>query len=214
MVSEHLKFVERTIKMPRCLSSWTHGIATPLEVRMTSHGKSFLGPLCKQHDFMAALRNRWGHYIFVLWFLLSSFFSSPNLSRRRLDVCHTYTQVGCRSEMCCTRLTENTGPKKFAIWAPSRNFVRVCLCNLGMYWQSKKLVKQQCLPPHVLTTWWTLALLAALLNGTLIVGVSQTAALYRWHHLYSAGQPSHLALAHISSCEYGISVCDSLTILC
>jgi len=26
-----------------------------------------------------------------LWFLLSFFFSSPNLSRRRLDVCHTST---------------------------------------------------------------------------------------------------------------------------
>jgi len=29
-------------------------------------------------------------YIFMLWFVLS-FFSSPNLSRRRLDVCHTST---------------------------------------------------------------------------------------------------------------------------
>jgi len=36
---------------------------------------------------MAALRSRCGHYIFALWFLLLSFlFSSPNLSRRRLDV--------------------------------------------------------------------------------------------------------------------------------
>ena len=43
--------------------------------------------------FMAALRSRCGHYIFALWFLLllSFFFSSPNLSRRRLDVCHTST---------------------------------------------------------------------------------------------------------------------------
>jgi len=51
---------------------------------------------------------------FVLWFLL---FSSPNLSRRRLHVCHTSTQswswcrlsanFGRRSETCCTRLTEN-----------------------------------------------------------------------------------------------------------
>jgi len=32
------------------------------------------------------------YYIFMLWFvLLSSFFSSPNLSHRRLDVCHTST---------------------------------------------------------------------------------------------------------------------------
>ena len=39
---------------------------------------------------MAALRSRCGHYIFILWFLLSSF-SSPNLSGRRLDVYHTST---------------------------------------------------------------------------------------------------------------------------
>jgi len=42
---------------------------------------------------MAALRSRCGHYIFALWFLLSSFFlSSPNLSRRILDVYHTSTR--------------------------------------------------------------------------------------------------------------------------
>jgi len=45
--------------------------------------------------FMAALCNRAGHYIFALWFLfsffLSSCFSSPNLSGRRLDVYHTST---------------------------------------------------------------------------------------------------------------------------
>ena len=40
---------------------------------------------------MAALWNRAGHYIFALLFLSSSFFffSSPNLSGRRLDVYHT-----------------------------------------------------------------------------------------------------------------------------
>ena len=41
--------------------------------------------------------------------------------------------------------------------------------------------------------------LAALLHGTLVVGVSQTAALNRRCHLYSAGRPSRWALAHISS---------------
>jgi len=41
---------------------------------------------------MIALWNRADHYIFALWFLLLSiFFSSPNLSCRRLDVCHTST---------------------------------------------------------------------------------------------------------------------------
>jgi len=72
--------------------------------------------------FMAALRSRCRHYIFALWFLSFSFFlrfSSPNLSRRRLDVYHTSAHgvalsviLGCRSETYCTRLAENTGRKK------------------------------------------------------------------------------------------------------
>jgi len=40
--------------------------------------------------------------------------------------------------------------------------------------------------------------LAALRHGTLVLGVSQT-ALNIGRHLYSAGRPSHWALAHISS---------------
>jgi len=43
---------------------------------------------------MVALWNRADHYIFALWLLLSfflSFFSSPNLSRRRLNVYYTST---------------------------------------------------------------------------------------------------------------------------
>jgi len=42
---------------------------------------------------MVALWNRADHYIFALWLLFSFFFfiSSPNLSRRKLDVCHTST---------------------------------------------------------------------------------------------------------------------------
>jgi len=50
--------------------------------------------------FMVALSNRADHYIFILWLegfekptTVVSFylFSSHNLSRRRLNVCHTYT---------------------------------------------------------------------------------------------------------------------------
>ena len=43
---------------------------------------------------MAALRSRCGHYIFALWFLsyIFFFYSSPNLSGRRLDVYHTSTR--------------------------------------------------------------------------------------------------------------------------
>ena len=39
--------------------------------------------------------------------------------------------------------------------------------------------------------------LAALLHGILVVGVSQTVAFNRGRHLYSAGRPSRWALAHI-----------------
>jgi len=57
-------------------------------------------------------------------FFLSSFFSSPNVSGRRLDVYHNtahgvaLVRIECRSEMCCMRLAGNAGPKnrqKFAI---------------------------------------------------------------------------------------------------
>jgi len=41
--------------------------------------------------------------------------------------------------------------------------------------------------------------LAALLHSILVAGVSQTAALNRGRHLYSARQPSRWASAHISS---------------
>jgi len=44
--------------------------------------------------------------------------------------------------------------------------------------------------------------LAELLHGTLVVGVSQTAAFNRGRHLYSAGRLSRWALAHISSKYY------------
>jgi len=40
---------------------------------------------------MVTLSNRADNYIFALWCLLLSFFSSPNLSRHRLDVYHTST---------------------------------------------------------------------------------------------------------------------------
>jgi len=151
---------------------------------------------------MVALWNSADHYIFALWFLSSVFFlSSFNLSGRRLDVYHTSTHSGpsanleCRSEMCCKRLAGNTGrtnDAKIAIWAPSRNFV-------GLYRQSeKKLVNQQYLLQMSLQyrelrplmaeidwrVWGTPSyfngyrVLATLLHGSQVVGVSQT--LRRW----------------------------------
>jgi len=48
--------------------------------------------------------------------------------------------------------------------------------------------------------------LAALLHGTLVVGVSQTAALNRGRHLYLAGRPSRLGIGPHSSMKYCFGV--------
>jgi len=62
--------------------------------------KDFCAPIIYRIFFasfsfiMVTLWNTADHYIFILSFVLlssSSFSSSPNLSRRRLDVCHTCT---------------------------------------------------------------------------------------------------------------------------
>ena len=59
--------------------------------------------------------------------------------------------------------------------------------------------------------------LAALLHGTLLVGVSQIAALNRGRHLYSAGRPSRWALAHISSrasfAAFGARTCHQINMV-
>jgi len=80
----------------------------------------------------------------VSFFFLSIFF--PRLISAAVDWMF-YTWRGpsanseCRSEMRCTRLAANAGPKKVAKnrhLAPSHNFVRLYLCNWGMYRQSEK----------------------------------------------------------------------------
>ena len=50
--------------------------------------------------------------------------------------------------------------------------------------------------------------LAALLHVTVVVGVSQTEALNRGRHLYSAGRPSRWALAHILVFLFSVSNFD------
>jgi len=125
--------------------------------------------------------------------------------------------------MCCTRLTANAGPKKVATNRHLGTIPQLCRAiSLQLRHVSTKLVKQQYLPymPHNMVNFGTLAaeivslvwgtpgnfnaccVLAALLYGTLVVGVSQTVALNRGRQLYSAGWPSSWALAHISSCRY------------
>jgi len=90
---------------------------------------------------MATLWNRAGHYIFALWFLLLSsfFFSSPNLSGRRVDVYHTSThgvallQIQDASLKCAARgsleIQDAKMTQKIAISAPSNNFVGLYLRN-------------------------------------------------------------------------------------
>ena len=55
--------------------------------------------------------------------------------------------------------------------------------------------------------------LAALLHGSQVVSVSQTAAFNRGRHLCSAGRPSHWALAHILICSFGSFYCKGCYIL-
>ena len=88
-------------------------------------------------------------------FFVLSLFSSPNLSRRRLDGCLPYfrtwcglsANLRCRSETCCTRLAENTGRKKSRQNRHLGTIAQLCraisselrhVSTIG-----KKLVKQQ-----------------------------------------------------------------------
>ena len=121
--------------------------------------------------------------------------------------------------MCYTWLDENKGCKNSPSghhWTTLSGCIfatKACIDN------RKKLVKQQYLfhmsPQYanfgplaaeiVSLVWGTpgnfnmFCVLAALLHGTLVVVVSQTAALNRGRHVYSAGRPSRWTLAHISS---------------
>jgi len=134
--------------------------------------------------------------------VVSSFFylfiSSPILNRHRLDVYHTWcdpsANLECRSETCCTQLIGNAGPKNRQTWAPSHNLSGYIFATEARIDNLKKLVKQQYLPicPYnivnigllaaelVSLVWGTPAnfngfrVLAALLHGTLVLGVSET----------------------------------------
>ena len=88
----------------------------------------------KKLVFVVALWNKADHYIFALWFLSSSFFllfSSPNLSRRRLDVCHTSTQFECQGRRSKVKVTRD---KKRAVHAHHPSSVR--------------MVRARCKRPH------------------------------------------------------------------
>jgi len=113
--------------------------------------------LCCSLLIMAALCNRAGHYIFVLWFLLcSSFFlfflPFPQPSQVGcLPYFHTWcglsVNLECRSEMCCMWLAVNTGCKNdeknchMHTIAPLCRAISLQLCHVSTI--GKKLVKHQ-----------------------------------------------------------------------
>jgi len=75
-------------------------------------------------------------YIFILSFVLLSSFSSPNLSRRRLDVCHTSTHgvalvriSDAGQKRGWLKIQDTKKSPKIAIWAPSQKFVGLYLRN-------------------------------------------------------------------------------------
>jgi len=116
---------------------------------------------------MAAPRSRCGHYIFILWLLLSSSFFPCLMSAAQtgcLPYFHTWcglsANLGCRSETCCTRLAENTGCKNL----PSmhhRTTLLDCIFATKVHTDNrKKPVKQQYLP-HVSLHYGELGPLAA-----------------------------------------------------
>jgi len=158
---------------------------------------------------MVALWNRADHCIFALLFLLSFFFfSSPNLSRRRLNVCHTCTHgvalawISGAGLKCAARGSLQIKDAKSRQKSQSGHH-RTTLSGISSQLRhvltiGKKLVKQQYLL-HMSsqygelrpTSGWDLLanlrtpanfdacrVLAELLHGTLVVGVSQT--LRRW----------------------------------
>jgi len=125
--------------------------------------------------------------------------------------------------MCGTRLAGNTGRKKSPFWHRHTTLsgyifrTKACIDN-----RKKNLLNSNTsstcpdnmvnFSPLVAEICWRVwgtpgnfsgfRVLAALLHSFLVVGVSQTAALNRGCHLYSARLPSRWALAHISSLTY------------
>ena len=123
--------------------------------------------------------------------------------------------------MCCRRLTDNTGRKKSRQKSPSRhrrtNLSGYIFAPEARIDNRKKIVKQQYIR-HMSSQYGKLGLLAAeicwrvwgtptpfngfrvlapLLHGTLVVGVSHTFRCLTGRHLHSAERPSRWALAHI-----------------
>jgi len=148
--------------------------------------------------------------------------------------CGLSTNLECRSEMCCTRLGENTEHKKVAknhhLGAIAQFYRAISsqLRHVSTVGEKNLLSSNMsCRCPHNMVNlcpltaeigsgvWGTPAnfngfrVLAALLHGSQVVSVSQTAASNRGRHLCSAGRPSCWALAVDTSLVLQYVVCIS-----
>ena len=97
----YMDFAKAFDKVPQrlCRKLESHGISGQLlswisEWLVDRTQRVCISGVMSRWLFMVALCNRADHYIFMLWFVLLLlsfflFFSSPNLSSRRLDVYHT-----------------------------------------------------------------------------------------------------------------------------
>jgi len=166
-------------------------------------------------------------------FYLSIFFIPRLISAVGcLPYCDTWCGLSatleCMSETCCTRLAGNTARKK----SPSAHrrttlsgYIFVTKARID---NRKKVLNSSISPtcPYNMVNfgpltaeifwrvWGTPAYFngfrdfAALLYATLVVGVSQTAALNRGRHLHSTGWPSCWALVHILVYCLLLRVCE------
>jgi len=151
-----------------------------------------------RHLYSAGRPSRWAlFHILVLFFLAYSQPSQIECLPYFYTWCGLSANLECRSEMCCTRLAGNAGPKKSPKNSPSghhRTTLSAISSQLRHISTIGKNVKQQYLPtcPCNMANFGLLAaeivwlvwapqpnfngflVLAALLHGTLVVGVRQT----------------------------------------
>jgi len=138
-----LFFLYMCTKMCTSVLSVSVSIFVTIFLYMLAQNNQTLATVWRRSTAMTQLyrdrRSRCGHYIFVLWFLLSFFFffPSPNLSGRRVDVYHTSThgvalvRIQNAGLKCAARgslkIQDAKNRQKFAIWAPSHKFVGLYL---------------------------------------------------------------------------------------
>jgi len=137
------------------------------------------------------------------FFFLLSFFSSPNLSSRRLDVYHT-SKHGVTVWPLCEFRMQVWNVLHAARWKyrmPKNRHLRtiVLLCRaISSQLRHISTIGKKFLSSNISSIRLRnnrFRVFAALLHGTPVVGVSQTGAFNRGRH--SARWPSRWALAHI-----------------